>query len=86
MAPKKHHAIISLIIVKIITLVKVWVWVGHWSGVVVIKDPCLTEFQFCRFPHMVGIKLQLLFGIRTELAVGSLPYPGKSRFPIVSPE
>ena len=35
------------------------------------KDPCWTEFQFCRVPRMGGIKLQLLCG----LAVGSLPYP-----------
>ena len=52
---------------------------------VVKKDPCQTEFQFCRVPRMGGIKLQLLCGVRIELAVGSLPYPGKSGFPIVSP-
>ena len=34
---------------------------------------------------MGGVKLQLLCGVRIELAVGSLPYPGKSGFPIVSP-
>ena len=34
---------------------------------------------------MGGIKLQLLCGVRIELVVGSLPYPGKSGFPIVSP-
>jgi len=34
---------------------------------------------------MGGIKLQLLCGVRIELAVGSLPYPGESGFPIVSP-
>merc|ERR1712173_214267 len=49
------------------------------------KDPCQTEFQFCRVSRMGGIKLQLLCGVRIELAVGSLPYPGKSGFPIVSP-
>ena len=49
------------------------------------KDPCQTELQFCRVPRMGGIKLQLLCGVRIELAVGSLPYPGKSGFPIVSP-
>ena len=49
------------------------------------KDPCQTELQFCRVPHMGGIKLQLLCGVRIELAVGSLPYPGESGFPIVSP-
>ena len=31
------------------------------------------------------VKSQLLCGVRLELAVGSLPYPGKSGFPIVSP-
>ena len=51
----------------------------------VIKDPCQTKFQFCRVPRMGGIKLQLLCGVRIELAVGSLPYPGESGFPIVSP-
>ena len=49
------------------------------------KDPCQTKFQFCRVPRMGGIKLQLLCGVRIELAVGSLPYPGESGFPIVSP-
>ena len=49
------------------------------------KDPCQTELQFCRVPRMGGIKLQLLCGVRIELAVGSLPYPGESGFPIVSP-
>ena len=34
---------------------------------------------------MGGIRLQLLCGVRIELAVGSLSYPGKSGFPIVSP-
>ena len=47
------------------------------------KDPCQTEFQFCRVPRMGGIKLQLLCGVRIELAVGSLPYPDQSGFPIV---
>ena len=49
------------------------------------KDPCQTKLQFCRVPRMGGIKLQLLCGVRIELAVGSLPYPGKSGFPIVTP-
>ena len=49
------------------------------------KDPCQTELQFCQVLHMGGIKLQLLCGVRIELAVGSLPYPGESGFPIVSP-
>ena len=30
---------------------------------------------------MGGIKLQLLCGVRIELAVGSLPYPGMIRIP-----
>ena len=34
---------------------------------------------------MGGIELQLLCGVRIELAVESLPYPGESGFPIVSP-
>ena len=38
------------------------------------KDPRQTEFQFCCVPRMGGIKLQLLCGVRIELAVGSLPY------------
>ena len=49
--------------------------VGHGGSVVVKKDPCQTEFQFCRVPRIGGIKLQLLCGVRIELAVGSLPYP-----------
>ena len=40
------------------------------------KDPCQIKFQFCQVPRMGGIKLQLLCGVRIELAVGSLPYPG----------
>ena len=60
--------------------------VGHGGGVVVKKDPCQTEFQFCRVPRMGGIKLQLLCGVRIELAVGSLPYPGNYLdFQFVSP-
>ena len=57
--------------------------VGHGGGVVVKKDPCVTEFQFCQVPRMGSIKLQLLRGVRIELAVGSLPYPDQSGFPIV---
>ena len=45
------------------------------------KDPCQTKFQFCQVPRMGGIKLQLLCGVRIELAVGSLPYPGMIRIP-----
>ena len=55
--------------------------VGHGGGVVVKKDPCQTEFQFCRVPRMGGIKLQLLCGVRIELAIGSLPCPGMLRIP-----
>ena len=33
-----------------------------------------TKFQFCRVPRMDGIELQLLCGVRIELAIGSLPY------------
>ena len=61
------------------------VWVGHGGGVVVKKDPCLTKFKFCQVLCMDGIELQLLCGVRIELAIGSLPYPGNSGFPIVSP-
>ena len=43
-----------------------WSW-GH-------KVPCETKLQFCRVPCMGGIKLQLLCGVRIEMAVGSLPY------------
>ena len=39
------------------------------------KDPCQTKFQFCQVPCMGGIKLQLICGVRIELALGSLPYP-----------
>ena len=50
------------------------------------KDPCQTEFQFCRVQRMGGIKLQLLFGVRIEMAVGSHPYPGNYLdFQFVSP-
>ena len=38
------------------------------------KDPCQTKFRFCRVPRMGGIKLQLLYGVRIEPAVGCLPY------------
>ena len=50
--------------------------VGPGFGVVVIRSPFQTKFQFCRVPRMGGIKLQLLCGVRIELAIGSLPYPG----------
>ena len=40
------------------------------------KDPYQTKFQFCWVPCIGGIKLQLLCGVRKELAIGSLPFPG----------
>ena len=43
-------------------------------GVVVRRTPFQTKFQFCQAPRMGGIKLQLLCGVRIELAVGALPY------------
>ena len=55
--------------------------VGHGGSVVVKKDPCQIKFQFCRVLHMGGIKLQLLCGVRIELAVGSFPYPDMIRIP-----
>ena len=54
-------------------------WSWGWCGCQ--KDPCQTKFQFCRVPRMGGIKLQLLCGVRIELAVGSLPYPSMVYFP-----
>ena len=56
-------------------------WSWGWCGC--HKDPCQTKLQFCRVPHMGGIKLQLLCGVRIELAVGSLPYPGESGFQLL---
>ena len=44
-------------------------------GVVVIRTPFQTKFQFYRVLRMGGIKLQLSCGVRIELAIGSLPYP-----------
>ena len=38
------------------------------------KDSCQTKLQFCQVPHMGGIKLQLLCGIRIELALVALLY------------
>ena len=52
-----------------------------WLGVVVIRSPFQTKFQFCRVSRMGGIKLQLLCGVRIELAVGSLPYLALARYP-----
>ena len=34
---------------------------------------------------MDGIELQLLYGVRIEMVIGILPYPGESGFPIISP-
>ena len=48
-------------------LVLGWVWLS-------LGPQFQTKFQFCRVPRMGGIKLQLLCGVRIELAVGSLPY------------
>ena len=50
------------------------VQVGPGLGVVVIRIPFQTKFKFCLVPRMGGIKLQLLCGVRIELAVGALPY------------
>ena len=61
------------------------VWVGPGLGVVVIRSPFTDHIQILPFPRKVGIKLQLLCGVRIALAIGSLPYLGKSGFPIVSP-
>ena len=58
-------------------------WVGPGLGVVVIRTPFQTKFQFCQVQRMGGIKLQLLCGVRIELAVGSLPYPRQSGTPTV---
>ena len=55
--------------------------VGPGLGVVVIRSPFQTKFQFCRVPRMGGIELQLLCGVRIELAVGSLPYLALARYP-----
>ena len=47
------------------------------------KNPCQTESQFCQVPRMGGIELQLLCGVRIELAVGALPY--LARIPVQVP-
>ena len=70
---------------QIETSVPLGLQVGPGLDVVVIRTLFQTKFQFCQVPHMIGIKSQLLCGVRIELAVGSLLYPGKSGFPIVSP-
>ena len=36
---------------------------------------------FCQVLRMGGIKLQVLCGVRIELDIGSLPYPGMIRIP-----
>ena len=56
------------------------VQVGPELGVVVIRTPFQTKFQFCRVPRMGGIKLQLLCVVRIELAIGSLPYLALARY------
>ena len=54
-------------------LVLGWVWLS--------QGPHLQyKFQFCWGPRMGGIKLQLLCGVRIELAVGSLPYLALARY------
>ena len=45
------------------------------------KEPCQTEFQLCWVLRMGGIKLQLLCGVRIQLAVGFFPYPGMIPIP-----
>ena len=40
-----------------------------------------VDAYFFRVLHMGGIKLQLLCGVRIELAVVSLPYPGMIQIP-----
>jgi len=42
---------------------------------------CFLQFKKLKHASMGGIKLQLLCGVRIELAVGSLPYPGMIRIP-----
>ena len=50
---------------------------------------CLTEYLTRGYPYMTslfrigGVKLQLLCGVRIELAVGSLPYPRQAGTPTV---
>ena len=56
------------------------VQVGHVGDVVVLRSPVRPNSNSAEF-----CALQLLCGVRIELAVGSLPYPGESGFPIVSP-
>ena len=42
---------------------------------VVKRTPVRPNSNSAEFLRMGGIKLQLLCGVRIELAVGSLPYP-----------
>ena len=49
------------------------------------KDPSSDQILILPSPRMDGIKLQLFCCVRIELAIGSLPDPGKSGFPRVSP-
>ena len=44
---------------------------------VVIRTPVRPNSNCAKFPaYMDGNKLQLLCGVKVELAIGSLPYPG----------
>ena len=54
---------------------------GHGLGVNAVRSPFQTKLQFCLVPRMGAIKLQLLCGVRIQLAVGSLPYTGMIRIP-----
>ena len=45
------------------------------------QGPLSDQIPILGVLRMSGIKLQLLCGVRVELAVGSLPYPGMIRIP-----
>ena len=49
--------------------------VGPGLDVVVIRTNALDQIPILPSSGLGGIKLQLLCGVRIELAVGSLPYP-----------
>ena len=46
------------------------VWVGPRLGVVVMRTPFQTKFQFCQVLCTGGIRLQLLCDVWIEQAVG----------------
>ena len=50
-----------------------WSWVRCGP-----KVPITDQIYFCQVLCMVGIKLQLLYSVRIELATGSFPYPRQS--------